>query len=377
MATSRRYETAKGLMWEVAYVKPDGRTTRKRGFKTKRDADAWSAENTVALNKTGYLTQTQLKQKLAPFIEEYLAKEASLSPTTIANRRSVGAKWVTPYWAETTLRAVDAAAVESWVEQIHADGAGAQTIRKAHQILSGVMSLCVKRKLLSANPARGVTLPRITSREHGYLSAQQVSALVEASPSRDRLLLATLAYTGLRFGEAAALRVRDLKLANGTLRVSRSVTEVRGELVFGPPKNGRARDVPVVAHLIPALRAHVRGRGADDLVFKAPEGGTLRLTTWRRRQFQPAVKRAAAAWTERDHHDEVTFPVVTPHDLRHTTASLAVASGASVKVLQRMLGHTKASVTLDTYAGLFVSELDEVGSRLDQLAATTGIAGLL
>jgi integrase len=60
---------------------------------------------------------------------------------------------------------------------------------------------------------------------------------------------------------------------------------------------------------------------------------------------------------------------LTPHDLRQTAASLAVAAGANVKAVQRMLGHASASMTLDVYAGLFGDDLDAVALRLDQAVA--------
>jgi integrase len=66
-----------------------------------------------------------------------------------------------------------------------------------------------------------------------------------------------------------------------------------------------------------------------------------------------------------------TFPTITPHDLRHTAASLAVSAGANVKAVQRMLGHAKASMTLDVYADLFDEDLDGVADRLDTAIRST------
>ncbi len=83
MATIREYETAKGKRFEVGYTKPDGGRTRKRGFRTKRDAKVWSAANLIAMSKPNYRTQSNLSQKLGPFIDEFLARRA-----TLAARRS-------------------------------------------------------------------------------------------------------------------------------------------------------------------------------------------------------------------------------------------------------------------------------------------------
>lgn len=60
------------------------------------------------------------------------------------------------------------------------------------------------------------------------------------------------------------------------------------------------------------------------------------------------------------------MPRVTPHDLRHTAASLAISAGANVKAVQRMLGRASAAMTLDTYAELFDDDLDDVAAALDQ-----------
>lgn len=108
------------------------------------------------------------------------------------------------------------------------------------------------------------------------------------------------------------------------------------------------------------------GKARDDLVFADQPGGVLRNSNWRARVFRPAVERCQAA----DH----TFPTITPHDLRHTAASLAVSVRANVKAVQRMLGHAKASMTLDTYADLFDEDLDEVADRLDAAIQATADA---
>ena len=94
------------------------------------------------------------------------------------------------------------------------------------------------------------------------------------------------------------------------------------------------------------------GRGGDDLVFTSPEGGVLRLGNFRRRHFDPAAASVGLAG-------------VTPHELRHTAASLAIASGANVKAVQRMLGHASAAMTLDVYSGLFDDDLDAVAERME------------
>ena len=100
-----------------------------------------------------------------------------------------------------------------------------------------------------------------------------------------------------------------------------------------------------------------------ELAFTNARGGVLLATNYRTRIFGPAVQNCQKA-------DE-TFPRITPHSLRHTAASLAVSAGANVKAVQRMLGHAKASMTLDVYADLFDDDLDVVADQLDTAIKST------
>jgi integrase len=142
------------------------------------------------------------------------------------------------------------------------------------------------------------------------------------------------------------------------------VTEVSGRLVWTTTKTYKSRSVPVPAFLIPSLVDVCRGRGPEDPVFTAPDGGPLRLRNWRARVFDPAFRAAG-------------ITCITPHDLQHTAASLASAAGANVKAVQRMLGHASAAMTLDICAGLFPDDLDSVAASLDLVArAAAGAAAL-
>jgi integrase len=183
----------------------------------------------------------------------------------------------------------------------------------------------------------------------------QVAALADAV-ERQGEVVRFLAYTGLRWGEMAALRVQDFDMLRRRVNVSRSVTESSG-LQWSTPKTHERRSVPFPAVLADELAAVMVGKDRDALVFTDQRGGVLRNSNWRARVFQPAVDKCQKT--------DDSFPSITPHDLRHTAASLAISAGANVKALQRMLGHAKASMTLDVYADLFDEDLDGVADRLD------------
>ena len=190
------------------------------------------------------------------------------------------------------------------------------------------------RSILS-NPARGVKLPRKVAKEHVYLTHAQVHSLASESGKHGPLVL-LLAYTGLRWGEAIALRVQDLDMLRRRIKVSENAVEVANEIIVGTPKSHKRRSVPFPRLLENELARACEGKGRAELVFGDANGNYLRRTrtsagskSW----FKTALRRC-------------DIPPMTTHDLRHTAASLAISSGANVKAVQRMLGHASAAMTL-------------------------------
>src|ERR1700752_4867652 len=222
------------------------------------------------------------------------------------------------------------------------------------------MGAALEDNRIARNPCDGVRLPKRQHAHRGYLTLAQVAPLADAV-EREPEVIRFLAYTGLRWGEMAALRVQDFDMLRRRVNVSRSVTE-SGGLVWSTPKTWERRSVPFPAVLADELAALMAGKGRDDLVFTDLRGGVLRNSNWRARVFEPAVSTCRQA--------DDSFPLITPHDLRHTAASLAVSAGANVKALQRMLGHAKASMTLGVYADFFANDLDVVADQLDAIIKT-------
>jgi integrase len=166
-------------------------------------------------------------------------------------------------------------------------------------------------------------------------------------------LVLILAFTGLRWGEAIALTVADIEFLKRRISVHRNAVQVGQDFEVGQTKGKENRAVPVAASVLSRLAVRCEGRSANDLLFPARGGGFLKRpsydsTGW----FNRAVERAQ-------------LQTITPHDLRHTCASLAVSSGANVLAVSRMLGHKDPSVTLRIYADLFDTDLDAVAVNLD------------
>ncbi|MGV7431763.1 tyrosine-type recombinase/integrase [Mycobacterium kansasii] len=253
-------------------------------------------------------------------------------------------------------------AIRAWVNELASQGSSAATIETALGVLRMVLGLAVEDRRIARNPCDGVKAPPREHSRRAYLTHQQVDELA-AAMARDGLVVRFLAYTGLRYGEMAALTVADFDMLRRRVQVRRSVTEVKGKLVWSTPKNHERRSVPFPRFLSEDLARRMAGKGREDLVFSAPGGGVLRIATFRTRVFNSAV--AKLRGIDDDGNPTTDWPRPTMHDLRHTAASLAISAGANVKAVQTMLGHKSAALTLDTYADLFPDDLEAVADALD------------
>jgi integrase len=353
MATIERYETKSGAtLYRVRYRKPDNRQTDKRGFQTKKAAQAFA--NTVEVRKlTGeFIPETAGRITVAELAPAWLARKREA--TAVSNYRMIESAWrvhVAPKWGRCQVSKVSVVDVEVWIAQMVRDGRGPTTVLRAHGVLSGVLGDAVKVKRLAANPAKGVEgLPRKTARRHVYLTANDVHRLAKES-GEHRALVLVLAFCGLRWGEAIALRVCDVQFLKRRIAVSENAVQLGVDHAVGPTKGRKTRWVPVPSFVLEELSTRCKDKPANTLVFPGPDGCFLPRPKSTRGWFGGAVNRAGVQ-------------AITPHDLRHTCASLAVSAGVNVLALQRMLGHQSAKVTLDTYADLFDADLDAVAVTL-------------
>ncbi|WP_371830390.1 site-specific integrase [Antrihabitans cavernicola] len=183
-----------------------------------------------------------------------------------------------------------------------------------------------------------------------YLTADDVRRLAHES-GQHRVLVLVLSYCGLRWGEAVALRVGDIEFLRRRLAVADNAVQLGVDHAVGQTKGKAVRAVPVPQFVLDELSKQCQGRDRNGLVFG--DGATYLPRPksdggW----FAGAVKRAQVQR-------------ITPHDLRHTCASLAVSAGVNVLALARMLGHTDPAVTLRVYADLFDSDLDRAAVTID------------
>jgi integrase len=254
--------------------------------------------------------------------------------------------------------------IEGLIVAKRAEGKAPATVRLIYTVLRAVLDTAVRDGLLARNPAAAVKRPPAAQKEAAYLTRDQVAALLAAA-AEDRLyaLVMVLAGTGLRRGEALALRWSDIDLDAGVLRVRSTLSRVGGRLVFTEPKTERSRrTVALSGPLVAVLKAH-RSRQAQDrlaagaawqsenLVFPTKIGTPLDPRN-AARAFEAIV--AAAGITGRP----------GMHTLRHTFATTLLAAGTHMRVVQESLGHSSFAITADVYSHVAPLQQREAADRI-------------
>jgi integrase len=344
--------------YRVRYRTPDGKS-RSKTLKRKVDADRFLTSVEHSKDVGSYIDPSRSKITVGTWASAWCQSQTHLKPSTRARYEGILSKHIVPRWGGTPIHRVDHADVQTWISSLVLAPA---TVRYVHRVFSLIMELAVRDGRIPQNPATGVRLPRVSQGDKRFLSPDEVHRLADAAAQypipevggQYRALILTLAFCGLRWGEVAALRVKRVDLLRRRLTVAESVTEVRGRLVWGTPKSHATRSVPIPRSLVAGIAPILAGKGSDDLVFTTWRGKPLRNLNFRRDVFDKAA-------------DDAGVRDLTPHELRHTAASLAVSAGANVKAVQKMLGHASAAMTLDVYSGLFDADLDGVADRMDAL----------
>lgn len=321
------------------------------------------------LTKGGFATKTAAREALTemvrrigngevvgrtPTVESYLegwldVKGSTRKPATVAQYRDLAKRFLVPHLGRLKLADLRADHVEAMLAAMDAEGRGVVTRRRTVAVLSSALASAVKRRLVTWNVCAQLELPTERAQRRPVWDAAELTRFL-AHVEGDRLaaLWRLYALVGLRRGEALALRWDDVDLEAGSLRVERTLGEVGGKLVRGEPKtvNGR-RTVSLGPASVDALRAHRKrqlterdalGDAYDDagLVFCRQDGGPLWPGTVTTRFH--ALSAAAG------------LPTIRLHDLRHSAASIALASGVDLKTVSANLGHSGIAITADLYA---------------------------
>jgi integrase len=351
--------------YRARYMGPDGRRRSKIFGTVKADARAWLAAQQTDLIRKGWRAPEAGRRTVGEYAEDYLAR-SDLREGTRALYASLWRHHLAVAWGQVPVDEVTPTAVRSWHVQAGRT-TGPTVLAQSYRLLRAILNVAVADEVIPSNPCRlrGAGTPKAT-RPSRALTAVESLQLAEQlgrdrRTERYRALLLVLAFGGLRFGEATALRRSDV-LAGGRLRIERSVRRIGGRWVVGEPKTeaGR-RTVTLPAAIAAALEEHLEEHVASSpevLLFGTSTGGYLARSNW-----NSTFRRAA---------DAIGLPSVRPHELRHTGATLAAATGATTKELMRRLGHSSPAAAL-VYQHAADDRDGEIARALDAtLSAASG-----
>ena len=338
----QRYVLRSGAVRYRARVKFHGREVATRVFERRADAIAWEQDQRRRLRLREWTDPRRGRVPLSDVAADWPNSRGLVKRRTRESDESNWRNYVRPRFGNWPVAAITAAEVSAWVGGLIARGLAPATATRALATLRSILAFAVADGRVPHNVAATVRRPASgrVRREGQALTLAELRVLTAACAGPYRDVVPVLALAGLRWGELAGLQVGDRVSVPGPgLRLSRAVLASGGggALYVDTLKNHRARTVPLVAELVPIIDRWSAGKEPEAWLFAAPNGGPLRESNWKRSVGWRAARVAAGV------------PDVRVHDLRHTAASLWLAAGADPKVVQRVLGHATAAMTMDLY----------------------------
>jgi integrase len=341
----RRKTLQNGSVRFYAAVMHEGREVALGSFKTKRNAETAvrRAEAEVAAGTFG--KREARSPTFNEFFERWIASKHNLRESTLVSYKHTFKNHILPTFGDMRLDEIGPLDVQAWIDDLAESDLTPGTVAKCFRYFRAAMKQAEAWEMIDRAPTVKINLPRSDSEEMTFLEYGEISRLLDAAEEPTRTLFAVLAYSGLRLGEALALRWRDIDLEVGRIRVARSWGYLGG---FTEPKTRTSKRnvplLPVLEKVLTEYRERNQASGPDDLLFTFDGKKPLDPANVRKK-FLKAL-------------GEVGLGHCTIHSLRHSYASLMLSCGTSVKALQVALGHASATMTLDTYSHLLETDMD-------------------
>jgi integrase len=368
--------TRQGTTWQyVVDLGIDGngrrRQYRRRGFSTKKAAQAAMLE-AQSQQVRGELANPG-KRTLANYLDEWLsAARASLEPAAWTNYRNCLGLYVIPRLGEVQLGVLTPLTLSSlYAELLRCGGRKGRplsptSVRLVHGVLRKALNDAVQWGLLGTNPALRASVPKRRRAELRVWSPEEAAAFVAAAEGQRMAPCWLLALTaGLRRGELAGLRWEDVDLERAVVRVVvQRTTDSDYKIVSKEPKASSRRSVALAEQMVTALRRH-RVRQAQERLAAGPgwqESGLVFVDELGRgyhpQRITDLFQEAAAA---------AGLPRIRLHDLRHTSATLALVAGVHPKIVQERLGHASIGMTLDIYSHVLAGMQHAAAAQVEGL----------
>lgn len=352
--------------YRARYFGPDGRRYKAPTlFLTKREARAWLSLRQAEIVRKAWEPPEAAEQKptrttFAEYAEQWLAERDLKARTCEHYRKLLDQRLLTAPFASLPLSSITSDDIRAWHAKM---GTKTPTMRAhAYALLRTIMGTALSDGKISVNPAviRGAGSAR---RVHRIRPAtlDELEIITKEMPDRYRPMILLASWCALRYGELAELRRMDLDLSDEVIRIRRAVVRVNGGFMVTTPKSDSGvRDVAVPPHLLPALEDHMSkyvSAKRDSLLFPAQHAPHLAPATLNQHFYRA--------------RDAANRPDLRFHDLRHSGAVLAAATGATLAELMARLGHSTPAAAM-RYQHAARGRDREIASLLSKLADGKG-----
>jgi integrase len=346
--------------WQAKYRHPQ--TNRFIGapstFSTRRDADRWLANTQADLERGSWIDPVWGTVYLEEYANAWLGQRI-LAPRTVELYEGLLRHHIVPTLGKTDLGDLSPRDVRAWHSRLtKAPRPGPVTVAKAYRLLRAICETAVSDEMIIRNPCKLKGASVEHSPERPVATVALVGELFDAIEDRYKAMVLLAAWCSLRLGEVLALTRADIDFVANMVHIGKAASELRsGERIVGPPKTSAGiRTVAMPPHVVSSVADHLSafsGPSAEDLVFTGMNGGPLR-----RPPFYAAWARATKTTGLR----ELRF-----HDLRHTGATWAAATGATTRELMARLGHASSDAAL-RYQHATADRDQTIARRLSELA---------
>lgn len=346
-------ETAKKNKWYYSFnYKENGKYKKKlkRGFKTKKEAEAAMMEAQNAMNKGVYVqpSKTSYKDFITSWLED---KKMNIQNSTFEQYTYFIEKFVIPHLGHMELAELSPRDIQSLYNELKAENRLSEgNIRRLHTLIKSSLNKAVQWEMLLKNPANVVETPKVTKNEVKVWDETEVKKFLEAAKeSRYYEAFLISLTTGMRKGEVLGLRFIDVDEKNSTFRIVQTLENTGKAFKKGAKTQAGNRSVSVdkrtmrkVLALKEKYEAEKKASGKtykdSGLVIRTSIGTFLSPRNLLR-DFYKAIKKA-------------DVKRIKYHDLRHTHASMLLKQGVNPKIVSERLGHANIRITLDCYSHL-------------------------